>query len=240
MNILLTSVTTDQVRAEVRVPGGHRLTDFTEHLDKPSDFYEWRHTIYADKNLDIGSHFICFPLQAVQLISRSDRLHIISEWGERVRFYHWHNHPRYLLAYVDYLHLQPTSQHVVSEYQVPLLPLIYQEWFESNHKSDRGNDAILFIGGEQMSLALFQGSTLLNQSTIQFRSAEDILYYYLFSLDQFSIKPETCTSYILGPQATENTILDLFEEQTPLSRDFLDSPEDAERLDLKLLWKCAS
>jgi len=239
VNILLTSVTTDQVRAEVRVPGGHRLTAFSEHLDKPSDFFEWCHKWYADKDLDIRSHFTCFPLQSVQLISQTDRAHYISKWGKYVRFYQWHNQPDYLLAYVDYLHHQKNADHKVNQYQIPLLPLLYQEWLGHTHNTLE-HEAILYIGGEQMSLALFQGSNLLNQATIQFRSAEDILYYYLFSLDQFSIKPESCASYLLGPRAAENEIVDLFEEQTQLNQDFLGSPGDADRLDLKLLWKCAS
>lgn len=240
MNILLTSVTADQVRAEVRVLGGHRLTAFSESFNKPADYFDWQHTCYTDQDLDIGTHFTCYPLQAVQLISRSNRSTLISEWGPKVRFYHWHDQPQYVLAYAEYLHLQPESGHRVHQYQIPLPALLFQEWFKDIDNSDREYTAIIFVGGEQSSLALFQGANLVNHASIQFRSAEDILYHYLFSLDQFSAQPDACTLHLIGPRAGDNALVDLFDEQTQLNRDFFASPEDAERFDLKLLWKCAS
>ena len=233
-------MSTDQVQAEVRVKKGHRLTAFQQSIDNAAGYIDWLQTLYGDSELDISEHFSCFPLQSIQTISRNEREEKQKEWGEHMRFYQLHGYPDQLLAYVNPLRDAHDLNNKVSLYQIPFGALLFQEWSTSQQALQQSQAAFLFVGNQQASLFLFQDRCFLNQATIQFRTPEDILYHFLFSLDQFSIEPSDCSLTLMGPQANSQVLIDLFQKQIRLDQEFMLDVEDDTAFELKLLWKCAS
>jgi hypothetical protein len=240
VNILLTSVTADQVHAEVRVPNGHRLTAASKDISRVEEYKQWCLGLYADEKLNIHSHYSCYPLQAIKLTARSKRRQLNQSFGPNLRFYHYHNHPGQVLAY-PLLHPNFTDQNThITAYQLPLASMFMQEWFGTKDSQNQIHTALLYVANQQATLCLFENNHFLNQATIAFRTAEDILYHYLFSLDQFGIPVPSCAALLVGPKADDSKLLELFENQTAFENDIFTSADDRKYFDLKLLWKCAS
>ncbi|GEM_PF-1034776 len=240
MNILLTSVTTDQIQAEVRVPGGHRLISTNVKLNNQDDYANWCSELYADSKLDIGTHFTCFPLKRAQIISRSDRKKFVEKWGSQLRFFHLPNQNNEVLAYAKYTSANNSDASEVTIFEVPFLSIFGQEWFGPMAPPRSESTALLYIGTQHSALSLFHANKLMNHAVIPFRTAEDLLYHFLFSLKQFSVSTDSCEVHLVGPRSDDETIVELFSEQIALKQELFETSDDSFQFDLKLLWKCAS
>ncbi len=236
MSILLTSVTGENVRSEVRAAEGHRITSFADSFQNQAPLHEWLSSILSDQKLEIDTHYICFPLQHVDYISRSDRSKWRSELGHDIRFYRWPYQPNHVIAYAAQSQLLDYPKKTT--YQIPFLPIIYRELREGNHIQRKAHTAIFYIAHSQAALAICDQNRLLNQALIQFRSAADLLYFYLFSLKEFGIDQDQCILHLMGPKSCDESLLSLFDEQTNRSKKVFSSVTDAENIDLKLLRKC--
>jgi hypothetical protein len=229
-------VTGYNVRAEVRAEEGYRINAYTQSFDNQASLVNWFKKMLSDEHLKIETQYISFPLQPMDFISRSDRSEWKHEMGNHIRFFHWPYQRDHVIAYAA------QNQFFISPeipcYQIPFYPLIYRELLDGDHLAADGHTAIFFIGHAKAGLAIFDHSSLINHSIISFRTAADLLYYYLFSAKEFGINPDSCTLHLVGPKSSDESLITLFDEQTNRSKNLFDSDTDAINIDLKLLQKC--
>lgn len=239
MNQLFTSVTGHSLHAEVRAPEGHLLQSLGEQVTRTEDVISLLIDWVSSPKWDIGSVYITHPHHPIQRTTMDRRGEISKKYGSSVRFFRLAFDSHALLAYpvsAETLGLTPLAGNV---FQIPTIALLYQELKSSSWMDKVSQFTWLWIGREYFSLSLFQDGKLLNHAIFNFRTAEDILYFLLFSVQEFGLDIKKCPVILAGESCREASIQRTLSGQCHLDHTFFQSPDDALHFDLKLLRKCA-
>jgi len=76
-----------------------------------------------------------------------------------------------------------------------------------NHHSFNNTNVFLHLDDDYFELAIKKHQSLLFYNVFSFNSNEDILYYLLFTLEQFSIDPQTTKLAIAGQRSTQDELI---------------------------------
>jgi hypothetical protein len=240
LNQLFTSVTGHSLQAEIRAPEGHLLQSLGEQVTRAEDITSLLIDWVSSPKWDIGAVYITHPHHYIHRTKMNERDQVSRKYGSSVRFYQHPYDARALFAYAAAVETLALVPYAKSVFQIPTIALLIQELKSSSWMDEQAQFAWLWISRERFSLSLFQDDKLLNHAIFNFRTAEDILYFLLFSLLEFGIDVKKCPVILAGDGSREASIQKMLSGQCHLDHTFFQSPDDAFNFDLKLLRKCAS
>ena len=228
------------LQAEIRAPEGHLLQSLREQVTRTENITSILIDWISSPKWDIGTVYITHPHHSIHRTKMIQRDQISKKYGSSVRFHQNPYDTNSLFAYSVAHETLALIPYAKSVFEIPTLALLFQELKSSSWMNNETQFAWLWISRERFSLSLFQNDKVLNHAIFNFRTAEDILYFLLFSLSEFGIDVKKCPVILAGDSSRDFSIQKTLSGQCHLDHTFFQSPDDAFNFDLKLLRKCAS